>query len=135
MKQIYLLSLAIIVIAVIGFALGSLSSRDLPFQGYGPRISGDSVINSSSSIPVAGLVIITNASNTGEWFRLTNLSAQRIFCGLGASTSGLAIGGQLLAPITSSTGSNAWEMYDARGAVACMADTAAGTITFSFSGR
>lgn len=135
MKKIYLLIPAIIVIAAIGFVLGSLSSQNIPLQGYGPRISGDSVINSSSSIPVAGLVIITNASNTGEWFRLTNISAQRIFCGLGVSTSGLSIGGQLLTPISSSTGSNIWEMWDARGAVACMADTAAGTVTFSYSGR
>ena len=100
-----------------------------------PDISAGEILNSSSSLPAGGQVIITNASNTGLWFRITNASNIRVWCFLGSSTTSLSLAGQLLSPITSSTGNNVLEMYRAKVAVTCLPDAASAFVSWSYSGR
>ena len=133
-------SILAIVIVCIGVASGILvgsTLKDVPILSGNvtPQFSGAEVINSSSSVSAQGAVIITNASNTGTWFRGTNTSAVRVFCGPGTTTSTLTVAGQLLAPVTSSTGSNVWEERGMAGPVSCLAEATGGIISFSYTSR
>ena len=106
--------------------------------GGGPQISSASVVNSSSSLTTAagGAVLWTNASSTGDWFKISNTSAFRVWCALDSSTSTVnSLGGVLLFPSTSSTGESVWEMWGARGAVACAPNGGTALITFSYSAQ
>lgn len=96
-----------------------------------PLCSSASIINSSSSFGAGGVNLITNASNTGIWLRITNIGATRVFCGATNNTSTLNIGGQLLASIASSTGANYWEATGIKGPISCVGD-ASSIITYSY---
>ena len=112
-----------------------VSPSPLRGGGFGPQISGGSVVNSSSSLTSAtgGTILWTNASSTGDWFRIVNQGSLRVWCALGTTTSSVfSQGGQLLVPASTSTGANYWEMWGARGAVACASD-GTNTITWSFT--
>lgn len=126
-----------VVLGILGVLLvvGVLFSDSTPVQlgGYAPRISSDQVVHSSSSLGLLGLVLFTNASNTGDWFRIVNGSPNRVFCGTGTNTTSIMAAGQLLSPTSSSTGSTAWEMYGVAGPVSCVSDTAGSLITWSFT--
>lgn len=126
----------VLLLVASAFFIGFGFKQSAPLGGnYGPQISADSIINSSSSIGTGGLILWTNASNTGDWFRITNGGAGRVVCALGNSTDTVqSEGGQLLVPITSSTGDNVWEMWGARGGMACRSNLAT-FVTWSFSGR
>lgn len=109
-------------------------------RGTEPQLSGDSIINGSSTLAGYGAVIFTNASNTGDWFRIVNPgSAGGVFCGALSSattTDGVTNSrGQFLTPVSSSTGSNAWEMRGVRGNIGCVPQSSGTAIFWSFSGR
>ena len=123
-------------VTTIGIVLLVLLNFRADVPGLGgnvtPQFSGAQVVNASSSVGANGTLLITNASNSGVWFRISNSSAGRGTCGLTSDTSTLtSLRGQLLVPITSSTGDNVWELYGARGPVSCVGDAGFG-VTYSF---
>ena len=107
-----------------------------------PLFSAGNVINSSTSVTFNGQTIITNASNTGLWFKIRNNSSNRVFCGAGTNTSTIWYAGQYLAPVGSTTvtgtstatGDNTWEMFNMGGAISCIAE-AASNVPFSYVGK
>ena len=130
-----LIAIGIIVILVAGWIVWSEQTIPNLGGGFGPQISGGSVTNSSSSLTTAagGAVLWTNASSTGDWFRIVNQGTQRVWCALDTVTSTVfSQGGQFLSSPSSTNGANYWEMWGARGAVACASDGTT-TITWSFT--
>ena len=124
----------ILLILIIPFFQGN--NEPIQFQGNGGRqFSGLGTINSSATVTSQGITIITNASNTGQWFSIRNTSSSPVWCGGGTNTSTLVFGGQLLVGITSSTGSNVWEMWEMGGPISCWVSGVSGTISYSFTSQ
>lgn len=131
-KNILIVAVVLGLIIVGGYGIFSENETKLG-GGFGPQISGFSVVNSSSSI-TTGTVLWTNASSSGDWFRIANESDARVWCALDSSTSTVrSQGGVFLSPVTSSTGSNVWEAFGARGAVSCASDGGTAKISWSYT--
>ena len=97
-------------------------------------IGSTDLINSSSSVTGQGLVMFTQASNTGQYARFTNAGPDRAWCGQGTNTSTLTMGGQLLVSSSTGRGDNTWEIRGMQGAFSCWSEGTA-LIGFTYSGR
>lgn len=135
-KQFTLLGIITLILAGSLFVTLTKKESNSLSGNVTPQFSGSEVINTSSTIGLAGEVIITNASNTGIWFKIHNVSSSVIYCGAGTNTSTLTVGGQTLAPFSTSTGGDSfWEMWGVRGPVSCLSSATNGVVTFSYTGR
>ena len=136
----------IILIAIIGAFIGIVGARFFfPLQQSNlgasfsnvSKLSSAGIINTSSTPGTNGAIIITNASNTGVWFDIRNVSAARGWCGAATATSSVANqqGIYLTSALPSSTATGGkWEAWGIDGPIACIGD-AGFAISFSYSGR
>lgn len=118
------LGLAIVVLL---FSFG-INKTESPANlgGIVKEFTNTEVINTSSSVGIAGVTVITNASNSGKWFRISNLVKDvDVYCSLGTTA---ATGTGMYLSINSST-ENFFEMYGVGGPVSCKADASGAKVS------
>jgi hypothetical protein len=132
-----IIALVLFVVVATGVYVGGLLGSGENLGGAANvRFTSASVINGSSTPGTNGAIIITSASSTGEWFRITKISAADGYCGLAAATSSIAGSVGVAFITTTSTGIRAdtWEANNVGGAVSCMG-SAGFAVAFSFVGK
>lgn len=128
---VLLVVFAVVIAVIIAVNVFQKTLPNTTLRGVEPVISAANVINGSSTVGTNGAILWTNASSSGDWFRITNISNGRGFCGPAAATSSVSDSrGQLLVPHTSSTGSNMWEERGIKGPISCIGD---GNFAVSYS--
>src|SRR3990167_3857710 len=95
---------------ILGLSLGYLFAprASAPLGNSYPVLSASSISHGRAPLAGYGAVVIGNASNTGDWFKISlgSTSTGGVWCGasLNATGSDVARSGTFLVPVTSSTG-------------------------------
>ena len=135
-EKISILALSLVVVVL----LFGVRSANGPNFGSNIRQTFDEAetISASTTLTTAtgGVTIITNASNTGNWFTVQNIGTSNVFCDMTTATTGPANStGQQLPPIGSSTANSRWTVSGYGGAVTCSPVEANVAVSHIFSGQ
>ena len=133
-EKIFIVAILVIIAFLVGFYLAPKPVDGL--LGGSPRFSPANLVYGTSSIGTVGARLWTNASNTGEWFLVQNISAGpgvHTWCGIvTASSSLVSQQGRLLTGSTTAPG--VWELWGGAGDAWCLGD-ANSAVSYIYTSR